>query len=166
MKRYLCLILTLSVILGMGGCAFGRQMDHPVKFYYLSQYPADEVPESVMEPELREAGSHYRDLEYLLRLYLAGPESRTVTTPFPQGLALVSLNISDSAAEVILTDHLGDLTPLALNLACACLAQTIFGLTDVQRVSVSAQTISLLGSQAVVVDRNDLILTDNPQNQG
>ena len=156
MKRLVSLLLILALCLSLTACA----NPNAVTYYYVRN--PDEylygVSDGVMVGESREAGGHVDNLRYLLILYLHGPISDHLKSPFPAGTKLVELNREGDDLTVQLTSMFTVLEGADLTLACACLARTCFELTDVQTVTVLAmgwKTVSM------TMERDHLLLMDD-----
>lgn len=132
MKKYFALLLTF-LLLPMTGCAQKADM----QFYY----PCTEIQygntDGVISNEARTAPGHEEDLIYLMKLYLEGPLSQNLYSPFPKGTLLQSLTQEDSSIHIKLSGQLDTMSGLDYTIACACIASTCFDLTDAQAVTVS-----------------------------
>lgn len=156
MKRALTMILLLSLLLS--GCAASSQgMKDPVTFYYvLDEYRYGENA-GFYEGEEREAAGHVQDLSYLMQLYLIGPSTEGLRSPFPKGTQILSLEQKDNVLLVALSD-LSAMTDAEFNRACACLTMTCLGLTDADTVTIQS------GQRSVTMSRDTLILIDEKPN--
>jgi len=156
MKKILALLLVIVMALSLTACADSSA----VTYYYVrneDEYLYGEA-DGVMVGESREAAGHVDDLRYLLILYLHGPVSENLKSPFPMGTKLVDLTREEDALTVQLTSMFTVLEDTDLTLACACLAQTCFALTDVQTVTIHAMGLETV---TMTLGRDDLLLTDD-----
>ena len=156
MKRSISLLLSLSLILSLSACG-GRDA---VTYYYVRDELAYEygVADGVMVGESRTAAGHIDDLRYLLILYFHGPVSDNLESPFPSGTTLESLSQKEDALHIQLSGIVSVMEGTDLTLACACLARTCFGLTDVQSVTISSEG---LGTVSMTMERDSLLLVDD-----
>lgn len=154
MKRFLCLTLIASVLLG--GC-FRQvpQNNESVTFYYLrSQYQYGNS-QSIMGQEERQASGHREDLRYLMVLYLMGPTDEDLRSPLPAGTRVLSVEQEEGSVTVTLSEVPASMTDVAFSLTCACLTKTCMGLTGAESVTI------ISGSRIVTMGLTNLILTDS-----
>lgn len=160
MKRLICLVLLAALFLP--GCdSQEKEFVEPVNFYFLKADVAYFSSDGVIAQEIREAKGHRQDYEYLLEMYLRGPESTEVKRVFPKNVELVRFELSEDRALVILNDASARLTGLDLTIACACLTATVCDMTGVQTVTVRAETQLLDGSKSITMNREHLLLLDS-----
>ena len=154
MKRFLVLLLILSLSL----TACGR--DTGVTYYYVRS--ADEylygVADGVMVGESREAAGHVDALRYLLILYFHGPVSENLKSPFPSGTRLEEMVQTEEELHIRLSGIVSTMEGTDLTLACACLARTCFGLTEIQTVTISSEAMSAV---SMTFTRDSLLLVDD-----
>lgn len=155
MKKWIVIALALALILSCAACSAGQEdFDAPVQFYYLPEQMSFGPDGNTFACEIRDA-KDYEDLESLLNLYLCGPADENVRHPFPEGTKIVSLTKNDEVTEIVLSDSFASLSGIDLTLACACLSQTVFGISDAQAVSISAETRQLDRSTAIIIRNSD-----------
>ena len=84
MKRLICLLLVSMFIL-LSACHYSESGDilEPVAFYYprTSEQFVYGAPDGVLAAEMREASGHVNDLEYLIAMYLRGPQDEGLRSP-------------------------------------------------------------------------------------
>lgn len=149
MKRRISFLLLLALLLS--GCGHFAQMRDPVTFYYVRQdYSSDML--GVLGSEQREAAGHKNDLHRLLAMYLMGPSREGLISPLPRGTSLISLEQSDSRIILELTEL--SMSDADYTLACACLAQTLLGITG------ATQIIVISASRSVTLHKDNLALQD------
>ncbi len=142
MKRVLCLILMASLLLC--GCSFGReQMKEPVTFYYPRNYgvPENHDPfffEGAIGSEIREAAGHRNDLQYLLALYLQGPNDDQLKRPFPIGSKILEISVEDGNLLIVMNSVSSRFREMDVTVSCACMAKTCLVLADVDTVTVES----------------------------
>jgi len=142
MKRTLCLMLILLLIAGTCGCHYSDSRDvlEPVEFFYPRKSTGFVYgsADGVITSEIREASGHVGDLNYLLAMYLQGPQDAGLRSPFPAGCALEKVHTEDSTLYVRLSAEFAVLENAELTLACASLAKTCFSMTDFDHVCIDA----------------------------
>ncbi len=166
MRRFVCLLLALLLIPALWGCdSRPEEPVEPVNFYYLRiQDPNGLVhgtADSVVLGEVREALGLRSDLTALLDLYLLGPETPAVRSPFPEGTGLVGWELDQGVLQISLTSEFTALKDLDLTLACACLTRTCLELVQADSVQILSQDPDSGASVSVTLSPDDLIFTDN-----
>lgn len=149
MKRRISFLLLLALLLG--GCGHYIQMREPVTFYYVRQDYSSDM-RSILDSEQWEATGHKDDLNYLLSLYFMGPSREDLISPLPPDAKLISLEQSDSCIILTLTEL--SMSDADYTLACACLAQTLFGVTDARQITI------ISASKNVTLYKDNLALHD------
>jgi germination protein M len=159
MKKFLCLILLFSMLLWVAGCSEDAPEPEGVPFYYCILQP-DYAPENaILSPEYRKeiaVGS----LEEQLALYLQGPISAELRSPFPEGSRLVGISQENGTVYVTLSPEITLLTGVDLTMACGCLTLTILSLTEAQQVQIRSVSGLLDGQRSITMDKNTLLLLD------
>ena len=164
MKRTICLLLFLSLLLCLPACAHHVDAPkEPVQFYYPRytdqfQYSA---PDGVITHELREAAGYSDRYSYLLNLYLRGPVSQGLRDPYPVGTSVISLETVADSAELILTDSFAQLSGMELTVACACLTLTVHSLTGTETLTITTQNKKLEPDGKIVMKLSDILFMDN-----
>lgn len=154
MKRLLCLII-LAALLLFGCSGQGQHFKEPVTFYYLRSQFACGSSQSMLDGEERESSGHRGDLRYLMALYLMGPSGEELRSPLPLDTRILSVEQEASAVTLTLSEVPASMTDVSFSLACACLAKTCIGLTQVSSVTVVS------GARTVTMRTDNLILTDS-----
>lgn len=163
MKRTICLVLALLLFSSLWGCHYSESGDilEPVEFFYPRKtdhfiYGSED---GVLATEVREASGHTGDLNYLLSMYLRGPQSEALRSPFPAGCTLEEVRSGGNTLCIVLSEEFTALEGTELTLACASLARTCMSLTDAQRIRIDA------GSEdqpfSITLDTGSLLLADN-----
>ena len=151
MKRFLCILLAVSLLLS--GCGFfGERIKDPVSFHYLCANYPDELC-CVVVSEQREASGHVGNLPYLLALYLMGPVDEEMRSPIPAGVQILSSKDGDHII-LELTGATDSFSDIDFSLACACLTLTSLEITGAEKVTVRC------GEQVRTLDRSSLTLND------
>ena len=164
MKRMICLLLSLSLLLGLPACAHHVDAPkEPVRFYYprhIDHFQYSD-PDGVITHELRESAGYTERYTYLLNLYLRGPVTQELQDPFPVGTSVLSLELDPSSAELILTDSFAQLSGMDLTVACACLTLTVHGLTGAETLTITTQNRKLEPDGKIVMKLSDILFMDN-----
>lgn len=157
MKRYL---IIPAVILALVLCAvlvipYGEIQDY-VTFYYPQTDFSYGSPEGVIGSEMRELNGRVSDLPYLLALYLEGPLSPSLKSPFPsQGTTqILELTQTDRVIQIALSNLDVSMTDSQFSLACACLTKTCLELTEARAVKITS------GSRSVTMSQDNLLIFD------
>ena len=84
-------------------------------------------------------GSGVPHKEELMQALLAGPTEEGLTSPFPKGLSVKSLDVDESGTMILLmlSDHYSGLTDMAQTLADACIVMTLCQLPGIEAVEIS-----------------------------
>ena len=102
MKRYYLILLALS--LALFSCVCVRQETVPennFSFYYLAEKINFQQDNGFIRKEMRNITG--LDAEQMLALYLKGPQSQSLVSPFPNGVTLVEFSSDGSNAVVMLS---------------------------------------------------------------
>ncbi|MBQ8238663.1 MAG: hypothetical protein IJZ39_11020 [Oscillospiraceae bacterium] len=155
MKRLISLLLLLALVVSLAACAD----ENAVTYYYVRDeeeylYGA---ADGVMVGERRSAAGHVDDLRYLLILYFHGPVTDYLKSPFPSGTNLEELVQQEDSLDIRLSGIVSMMEGADLTLACACLARTCFGMTDVQSITIHAESLNTV---SITFTRDSLLLVD------
>ena len=165
MKRSLCFALIL--ILCLSGCAIGQErFKNPVTYYYLQDYSDPDnrdafFMDGAIGSEIREAGDHRTDLNYLLSIYLQGPLDASLRSPFPAGCRPMDIRQDETALYLVLTPAITELSEMELTVACACIAKTCMELVDADTVQISGTSQDGTVTVSRTFARDMLILEDS-----
>ena len=158
MRKIIALTLCLLLLVGLTGC---MEAADNVTFYYVrynDSYTYGQ-PNAVIAGEYRDVTGHSQDLNYLLTLYFHGPTMEYLRTPFPNGMSLRSVELVGDTLYVHTSSSLTLLRGTDLTLACACLAQTCFDLTDeAASVTITADGLSYV---SMTLSRDSIMLMDD-----
>ncbi len=161
MKRFLIFVLLSAALLSMAACDNTENQPQGVAFYYRSS----SLSAPVLQAEIREDIDPAGNLEDILRLYLLGPQTDTLNSPFRRSHKLLSITVTDSNITLLMTKSFAELTGIDLIIACSCLAKTVLELTDTETVTVCAEDATLDGVASITLDNNSLLLTDQSAGQ-
>ena len=154
------LILLLTV--GLFGCYYSDSGEvlEPVKFFYPRKpdYYAYGATDGVFAAEIREASGHIGDLNYLLSMYLYGPQDATLRSPFPANCKLEIVRLEGDTLYLVLSSQFAELESLDLTVACAGLTKTSLAMADVRQVRIDSTSASRTIS--VTMDAASLLMSD------
>ena len=141
MKRVICLMLALLLLL-LTGCQYNESggILEPVEFYYprTSEGFLYGTDSGVFAAEAREASGHTGDLNYLISMYLHGPQSENLRSPFPADCTLEQVRAGGNTLNIVLSEAFMQLEGTELTLACAGLAQTFLPISGMQRIRIDS----------------------------
>ena len=122
-------------------CACGQDTQSAqVPFFYPRAEFDHGASDGVIAPEIHEISGHHGDLRYLLALYLQGPSDVELRRAFPSGTILVDLVQENKSVTITLSSTAAVLSGIDQTIACACLAETCFAISDVQQVHIQSLT--------------------------
>lgn len=160
MKRIICLFVCLSLLLPCCGCKkVTEQSEEGICFYYLRTQLSYQTDRPAIEGEKRQI-QQLDSWAQVLDVYLAGPESEDLVSPFPAGLRVLKTVMENGTVHISVSKNLADLTGLELTIACACLAMTCLELTGAETVVISPEEGLLDGQKSITMDKNTLLLID------
>ena len=139
MKKTFCLFLAMLLLLGTCGC---RQTDE-IHFYYPRVDVRYDISDGVITYESRDISRDSVDLSYMLKLYLEGPISQELYSPFPQGTALESISYAGKQLFILMNESYATLDNVDYTIACICIASTCFALTDAASVTIKTTYTSI-----------------------
>lgn len=160
MKRCICIIMVLLIMLTTGCNSQPQQLQKPVNFYYYSDPITYDTAEGAISAEVRESAGVSDDLPALMNMYLQGPVSDDFTTPFPSGITVVNLICSNGTAKITLSEQFAVLSGFDLTAACVCITKTLSELADADTVVINVKNLQLDGKQSVTMRTKDIALWD------
>ena len=155
MKRFIAVFLIVSLIISFSGCANKRdKFSDTVTFYYICSEYEYNSDENVIVAEQRELSGSRDDLSYLLTLYLLGPLTENLESPFPSRARILDIKEADTGISITLSGMDALLSDAKFPLGASCLAMTVFGLKECYSVSVYS------GERSITLTDDNIILTD------
>lgn len=161
MRRIACLFFTVILLFSL--CACSRNESHvqkPADFFYCTAAISYDSETGVIAAEVRETESLGDDLTSVLNLYLLGPQSDQLRSPFPDGSCVERLMQKETEVTLIMSQPFAQQTGIELTLACACLSKTVFSLADVQTLTIRGGDTNLDGNGHITLTRDSLLLLD------
>lgn len=156
MRKIIAAALILALLLISTGCSlFSEKNQTSVVFYYEQAEYQYGGQESVIIGEERDITGHVTDMKYLLSLYMMGPLSDTLQSPFPAGMQVLDVKVRMDLVRITVSEELNTLSDTRHSLALACLALTGLELSGQESVVI------VCGEEHIVMDRSMLTLYDN-----
>lgn len=149
MKRFVSILL---VCLLLTGCT-SKAEDDSIYFVYPRKDYIYSISQGTVARERRDVTE--QSLEYLVRLYLLGPQDEELEAIYPAGIRLEELELSDKTLSIRLSAIGNQLADISFTLAGACLAQTCFSLCQANYVTVSS------GDHQVTLKRDAFVFQDD-----
>ena len=163
MKRWTILLLTFLFLLTVAGCSRNvAPPKTPVTFYYPAAQTTYDGRTPILHQQIREGAGYTEDMAKLLNLYFSGPADETLRSPFPAHVTVTRFSTTSNTVSLELSSEFAQLGGIDLTLACACIANTVFDLTQLDRVQIFAADSLLDGQASITIDRNDLCFVDIP----
>ena len=159
MKKILSLFLVIVLLISLVGCSREAPEPEGIPFYYCAAETSYSDGDSVITAEYR-SSLQGDTLQETLENYLAGPLSRELRSPFPEGMRILAAWQDGSTVYVTVSRELTGLTGLELTIACGCLTLTCLALTDGTQVEISPIEGLLDGQRTITMDENTLLLLD------
>lgn len=160
MKRLISCLLLLALLLT--ACrASQEKMQQPVKFYYGAadaRSGAYGTEEGALFWEVRDLGPVPLHAGQILDLYLQGPESSDLRSPFPKGTAVETVLLQDGTLTVELSEELQLLSGVERTLAAACLVRTMTQFSDIDSVVLYSGSRAFLDGTLTM---DDFLLLDD-----
>ncbi len=158
MKKILAVFLAVCILIPLCGCNIRRSVPSSVAFYYKS--PAQQ--EVITQPEKRVLPNDTMDLEEILSLYLAGPESTELESPFPAGVKVKSAVLENDTLHLVLSQEMAQLSGIPLTIACACLTETLQALTGADYIQLQAEGALIGGKKLLIMNSNTFVINTIP----
>ena len=161
MKK-IALILSVLVVLNLfcGCTAKKEEFEEPVNFYFGRKEIAYNSPSGVIQAELREGASFHNNLTACLRTYMLGPASSHLQRLIPADVYLVSCQLEEETAAVVMSSQFSELSGLELSTACSALLMTIHDYSGVQTLKISAKDALVNDEDEFVLSMDDIVVLD------
>ncbi|MBE6933211.1 MAG: hypothetical protein E7464_07530 [Ruminococcaceae bacterium] len=166
MRRLLCLFL--AMLLMLSGC-MGQspaKTEDGVLFYYRNADEKAYFSETgIMAAENRTIRWEQQSIAGLMEVYLQGPISPGLSSPFPKGLRLLETRILPGEITLIFDDSLSSLSAVGLRVAAGCIARTLWEYSGYETVILQAESQLLDGEEQLVLRPAEFVLSDNSAGQ-
>lgn len=161
MKRFVLFLCYALLLTSLCACSSkDEEFDEPVNFYYRSKEISYNSPTGVIQPEVREGAGYYGNLTAFLRAYLFGPVSDELQSFIPTDAYMVSCQIDNGVATVVMSAQFANLSGVDLSAACSALLMTIHDYTGADTLQVSAKDSLLDGKDTFVITMDSIVLMD------
>lgn len=157
MKQKFSLFL-LIVSLLLCGCIKTDNDGNETTFYYIRENHIYSSEQTVFITENRSVSG---DLSTILDVYLSGPVTKGMVSPFPEDVKVQSLSIKGERLYLDLGANFANLSGIELTLACSALSKTCFQLCGARDVSISAGNRLLDGKLFVTINTETILTSDN-----
>lgn len=139
MKKRLAVLALIALAL-LSACAAPQAAPAPatenmISFYYCQTELQYGAQSGTISSELRTIADE-SDFAAWLPVYLRGPLSGELTTPFPRAVNVESVSLNGACATVVLSAEYGALVGIERTLANACLTRTLTQLDGVESVRI------------------------------
>ncbi len=166
MKRGVWLLLCALLLLQTACSAVSdprENMAQPVRFYYCFAQDDETYggETGAMGWEWRDLGPEPMTASEILNLYLKGPQSQNLRSPFPADAVLDQAQVADGLLTVGLGEELLELTGVQRTLAAACLVYTMTQFADITGVQLTAGEATLSGVWGGVLKPESFLLEDD-----
>ena len=163
MRRIVCLLLAALLV---GLCACTAQPDpteplQPFDFYYRAEEADFSSPYGPIGVEPRDLDAAALRIDALISLYLQGPQTEGLLSPFPPNVTLVSVSHSATLLTLTLSSEYALLQGVDASIADACLTKTLLGLANIRRVRILTEAEDGTILRSVLLDGSDILLSDN-----
>ncbi len=162
-NRIIASLLIICILLTLCACTTKKRIEKPANFYYLSPDIAYHRPDGMITSETREIAGIENNLHTILANYLQGPLAEDYISPFPKDVYVVNITQNTEILSITLSDQFASLTGYDLSLACACITLTVQEMVNTQLVQISAQSKLLDGAERITMNKDSLIVFDNPE---
>ena len=132
MRRILSLLLLLLVLSGCGASRSGEGFQ-----LYFQTDPESSAHGTAISSQPY-SGKGEPGVEELFAALMNGPTHKGLISPFPQGLSLVSWELSDGLLTLNLSEQYGGLADVSLTLADYCLVLTMSQIAGVESVQIQS----------------------------
>ena len=160
--KYICLIFSAVLLFSiLCGSANEQQNGNSVTFYYCATEAEFGSEMGLFAAEERYVSYNPGEYEALIQEYLNGAISADCVSPFPGGTTLVDYSLSDNAAAIVLSPHMGLQSQADVITCCACLCKTLFTLSDLEAIFISVDGDQINGENELVFHRDSFIIYDD-----
>lgn len=162
-KQILALTLT-GLLLGLSGCAgtAGERTAEDYKVYFSAL--EDQNAAMAVGYETWEQPEGTQPVTGLLQALFQGPATQNLTSPFPDGVRLLSWELLDEGClHLDLSEQYGGLTGVDLTVADACLTLTLCQVEGVESVYVTVEGDEIPYRPTQQLTPSDLLLSNGQE---
>ncbi len=164
MKKLISLLLCAAMTLALCACRQNPPGESGM-FYYRRIQPAYGTDDGIIAPESRNFSIIDDDLAEMLERYFAGPEARSLESPFPRNTHVISWGIQDETLTLNLSEPFAALSGVDLTVACSCIARTFLEILPIEKITIQVMHKTLNGQKNISLSREDLSFVDDGMEQ-
>ena len=137
MRKKCLLALTLLLLLALWGCTAGQEEPEGAYQLYFTRSWSDGYGSALGTQSWEGEGPP--DPQSLMQALLAGPTAEGLSSPFPKGAVVQSMEMDaeEGVLRLTMSEQYGDLTDISQTLADACIVLTGCQLPGVDAVEIS-----------------------------
>lgn len=160
MRRRLQTLALAGALLVLCGCS-GNSQEGTEAGDYLIYYSAleDRYAAMAVGYESLELPEDAQVVSALLEAVFQGPDSQELTSPFPDGVRLLSWELKDGCLHLDLSEQYGSLTGIDLTVADACLTLTLCQAEGVESVYITVEGNEIPYRPIQQLTREDVLLS-------
>ena len=155
---WICTLLFFCMISGCG--AKKQEFEAPVNFYYCRKEISYNTSTGVLQPEIREGSSFHSNLTACLRAYMLGPTSSDLHRVIPAEVYLVSCELQENTALVVMSNQFSQLSGVDLWTACSALMLTVNDFADVEHLTIQVKDALPEAASEFTISMDDIVLID------
>ena len=161
MKKISILLCCALIMQMFCSCTANKEeFQEPVNFYYGNKEIFYNSPAGVIQAELREGNNFHGNLTAFLRAYLLGPMSSDLYSFVPSDVYVVSCEVNEGYAVVVLSSQFSNLSGVELSAACSALLMTLHDYTGIETLELKVKDSQLDGKSEIIIGINDIVLMD------
>ena len=159
MKQFLAVIMSIFLLITTASCSNTQRTGKAHQFYYRTQRIDHGVEAGIITSETRYLAEDDQLMD-IISVYLGGPVSENLVSPFPADLRVINLRLGAEKVELVLSDHIATQSGIELTATCACIQRTLSGLTGINTVHISAENEEINNQDIIVLKTGSIILID------
>ncbi len=162
MRRLAAMLCALALALTATGCSSDRSVsatDQMIEFYYRQSSIRYDAENGVIASELRSVIDPAKLTDWL-PWYLLGPTSNELQSPFPRSVSVVSAQVEDSTAMLVLSEEYATLSGVNMTIANACLTLTLTQLSGIEAVQIEIEGDAVTTQESFRYTASDFVSYD------
>lgn len=163
MKKELCLLLCVTILLISGCKQRQTRITEDVVFYYMQNNQYYGSTTGVVASTVVEIPKEEFNYKNVLDVYIKGPTNYDCISPFPAGTTIEILEINRDKALLVLSPHFTTISNSSLTVALACLSRTVIELTGVKIVQIQIVDNLICGKRSITLTKDNFIYYDSVQ---